>query len=335
MDEDAPLVSIICTNFNKGDWIRDAIESFLSQKTDFKYEILLIDDKSTDKSPEIIKEYTENYPDKIKAFYNKKNLGIVRTWKKICKEATGKYIARCDGDDYWIDDEKLQKQVDLLKKSKDSKWCCTDYDIITPEGVVTHRFAVKTGYINRPKSYPEMLATRGLTMASTWLVDTDLMRDINSELSDDAIDDTFNIQLDLFNKTKLTFLPDSTAVFRMNIGSDSRPVDEEATRLRDQRLMKTQLEYIEKYKGVGYFEIIEFLLQQSIDGDKKQRQIDRQDVIIETLKNKINFANEVIAQKDKQLFEIVHSKRYIIGGVMAMPVNKTKSILNNIRKKIK
>ena len=104
-------VSVICANYNQGDWIIDALESFLNQKTNFDFEILVIDDCSTDKSRQIIKDYASKYPNKIKAYYNAKNLGITRTWIKVCKNAKGRYIARCDGDDFWIDDKKLQKQV--------------------------------------------------------------------------------------------------------------------------------------------------------------------------------------------------------------------------------
>ena len=114
-------VSIVCTNYNKGPWIVDAIESFLRQKTNFVYEIIIIDDKSTDNSPEIIKKYAEEHSDKIRAIFNRKNLGITKTWKKVCRQANGKYIARCDGDDYWIDNYKLQKQVDALRKNRKSK----------------------------------------------------------------------------------------------------------------------------------------------------------------------------------------------------------------------
>lgn len=77
-------VSVICTNYNKGSWIGDAIESFLSQECDFDYEILIIDDASSDISRKIIKDYAKKYPEIIRAYYNEKNLGITKTWIKIC-----------------------------------------------------------------------------------------------------------------------------------------------------------------------------------------------------------------------------------------------------------
>lgn len=260
-------VSIICTNYNKGDWIAEAIESFLSQKTNFTFEILLIDDKSTDHSVDIIKKYAKKYPEKIRAFYNNKNLGITKTWIKICKKAKGKYIARCDGDDYWIDDYKLQKQVDKLESVRDSKWSSTDCSIISPDGEMLHKSAFESGILQRSSSYAEMLATKGFTMSSTWLVETGLMNEINANINNTSVDDTFNIQLDLFQKTQLTYIPEATVAYRMNEGSDSRPIDFDKIKLRNEQLLKTQLEYKEKYKGYNYDEIIDRLLRKSMDDE--------------------------------------------------------------------
>ncbi len=123
-------VSIICTNYNKGDWVREAMDSFLNQKTNFDFEIIIIDDASTDHSYEIIQEYQNKFPEKVRTFRNEVNLGIARTWKKVCQEAKGQYIARCDSDDFWTDPLKLQKQVDLLDASSDSLWSNTEFDSI-------------------------------------------------------------------------------------------------------------------------------------------------------------------------------------------------------------
>lgn len=328
------LVSVICTNYNKGSWIGEAIESFLNQETNFAFEILLIDDKSTDESRDIIKKYAKKYPKNIRAFYNEKNLGITKTWIKICKEAKGKYIARCDGDDYWIDNQKLQKQIDALEASSDSKWCCTDYNLVTPEGEVTHKSAVETGLFKRPDSYAEMLATKGMTMASTWLVDTKLMNNVNSEISDTAVDDTFNIQLDLFNKTKLTYLPESTAAYRMNEGSDSKPKDDKSAHQRDERLLETQLEYIDKYKNIGYEDIIKILLHHGIISEDRLRLIRRQRQLIEAQEcivfdkdKEIRLKDDIIQSRDKQISDILNSKKYKVGKVIIQPMSILKSVL--------
>lgn len=256
-----PLVSVICTNFNKGEWIKDAIEGFLMQITEFNFEIILIDDKSTDNSIDILRDYARKYPKKIRLFENKQNMGITKTWKKICREAKGKYIARCDGDDFWIDKYKLQKQVDLLEKDDDSKWCNSDFKTINEEGDTICEKSFASGFINLPKDFDEMLTTLGFTMASTWLVEADLMRDINKTLPDDAIDDTFNIQLELFLRTKLTHLQDTTTVYRINQNSDSHPEDYSKIEQRYKKLLITQLSYSDKISKNNRLSVINSLLE--------------------------------------------------------------------------
>lgn len=261
-------VSIICTNYNKGRWIGEAIDSFLKQETSFPYEIIIVDDASTDGSTDIIRFYQAQHPNIIRAFFNQENQGITKTWSDICKEAKGQYIARCDGDDYWTDPFKLQKQVNLLEESPESKWSNTDFDMVDSQGDVMHKDVLKNDIIPFMDSYEKMLALKGMTMASTWLVETNLILEINNKINENAVDDTFNIQLELFKKTKLSFLRDSTTVYRMDAESDSRSKDPEKLAQRFDRLLETQLEYIEKYPDSDYRKILEFLLPKHNDFEK-------------------------------------------------------------------
>ncbi len=112
-----PMVSIVCTSYNHGDYLAEAIESFLMQKTDFEVEILIYDDASTDHSPRVIKQYENQYPTLIKPIYQNHNQYSkgVRVELFNHNRAAGKYIAVCEGDDYWTDPYKLQKQVDYME----------------------------------------------------------------------------------------------------------------------------------------------------------------------------------------------------------------------------
>lgn len=123
----APLVSIVCLTYNEEDFVRETFDSFLSQKTNFSYEILVYDDASTDNTPNIIKEYAEKYPSFFKITLYKENnfkkgLGFYGL-RVGFNEARGKYIAYCEGDDYWCDDFKLQKQVDFLESNLQYEVC--------------------------------------------------------------------------------------------------------------------------------------------------------------------------------------------------------------------
>ena len=112
-----PLVSIICPTYNHEKYITDAIESFLMQKVEFPIEIIIHDDASTDATADIIRSYEKKYPTIIKPIYQKENQyskGKPPTYF-IYKRAQGKYIASCEGDDYWTDPYKLKKQVEFLE----------------------------------------------------------------------------------------------------------------------------------------------------------------------------------------------------------------------------
>ena len=118
---DSPFVSICCITYNHEPYIKEAIDSFLEQETNFSFEIIIRDDFSTDKTAEIIRDYVGRYPLLIKPIYEKENQYSkgIKPDPVVFKKAVGKYIAFCEGDDFWTDPLKLQKQVDFLEKNKD------------------------------------------------------------------------------------------------------------------------------------------------------------------------------------------------------------------------
>ena len=124
---DEMLVSISCLTYNHAPFIRDCLEGFLIQKTTFKYEVLIHDDASNDGTKEIIEEYQLKYPDIIFPIYQKENQ-FSKGYRGFNQKynyprSRGKYIALCEGDDYWTDPLKLQKQVDFLEVNSDCSLC--------------------------------------------------------------------------------------------------------------------------------------------------------------------------------------------------------------------
>ena len=302
-------VSIICTNYNKGDWVREAMDSFLNQKTNFDFEIIIIDDASTDHSYEIIQGYQNKFPEKVRTFRNEVNLGITRTWKKVCQEAKGQYIARCDSDDFWTDPLKLQKQVDLLDSSTDSLWSNTEFDMVDLDGNLIQKDAFASKALPLIDSYEEMLVMKGMTMASTWLVDTTLMQDVSAQISDTAADDTFELQLELFKRTKISFLSDSTTVYRMNLGSDSKPMTLDTAEKRFTGILNSQIKYLYKYPDQDIQRISHLALVKDRDLDilvfKKDRQIEDLDLRLNQVSRISHNQNEYIEvlKKENQDFQ--------------------------------
>ncbi|WP_349669268.1 glycosyltransferase family A protein, partial [Lacrimispora sp.] len=121
------MASINCVTYNHGAFIRQALDSFLKQKTDFEYEILVHDDASTDGTGDIIREYAAKYPDKIRPLIQTENQysqGIDNISGAFnFPRARGKYIFMCDGDDYFDSPHKLQKQVDYMESHPDCTLC--------------------------------------------------------------------------------------------------------------------------------------------------------------------------------------------------------------------
>jgi len=126
------LVSISCTTYNHENYIADAIDSFLMQKTSFPYEIIIHDDASSDRTAEIIREYEEKYPDIIKPIFQTENQLSRgnRPSDLIREKAIGKYIALCEGDDYWIDEKKLQRQIDYMEANDKCTLCFHSAELV-------------------------------------------------------------------------------------------------------------------------------------------------------------------------------------------------------------
>jgi len=119
--DDFMMVSVLCQTYNHEQYIAECLRSLVTQKTSFRYEILVHDDASTDNTTDIIRQFEKKYPDLIKPIYQEVNQWSLgnKVFSGIqLPRCTGKYIAICEGDDYWTDSLKLQKQVDFLESNK-------------------------------------------------------------------------------------------------------------------------------------------------------------------------------------------------------------------------
>lgn len=135
--ENQNLITIICITYNHRDYIQQSICSLLSSKTDLDFEILIHDDLSTDGTIDILKNFANQYPNKIKLFFETENQFSqnIDFFSKIVKnQAKGKYIAICEGDDYWTDVNKLQLQFETLEAHPECDMCACRADMISEDG---------------------------------------------------------------------------------------------------------------------------------------------------------------------------------------------------------
>ena len=137
MRENEPLmVTILCLVYNHESYIRQCLEGFVMQKTNFRFEAIVHDDASTDGTAAIIREYAEKYPDIIKPIFETENQyskGDGSLGRIMTAHTHGKYVAICEGDDYWTDPYKLQKQIDFLECYSDYVICSHRYRICLKE----------------------------------------------------------------------------------------------------------------------------------------------------------------------------------------------------------
>ena len=124
-----PLLSVSMITYNHEKYLEKAIDSILEQQTNFEYEIVIGDDHSTDNTIDIIKQYVAKYPDKIRPIYRKENVGVKVNFSDTIFRCQGKYVAILEGDDYWTDSLKLQKQVDFLESHPTYSLTSTRYSI--------------------------------------------------------------------------------------------------------------------------------------------------------------------------------------------------------------
>ena len=141
-------VQIVCVTYNQKNYIKDALNSFLMQKTNFKFEVLVGDDCSNDGTTEIIVEYAKEYPDIIKHIHRESNMGCLANFIDLCESITAKYVAFCDGDDYWTDENKLQKQFDFMEKNEDVNVCAHKVHVECDKSCSNYAY-----YANLPEAF--------------------------------------------------------------------------------------------------------------------------------------------------------------------------------------
>jgi glycosyltransferase involved in cell wall biosynthesis len=197
--DEEPFLSIACVTYKHRKYIEDALAGFLVQKTDFSFEIVIHDDASPDGTADILQEYQEKYPNLIRLIIQKENQ--YSKGKKpfffIYPELRGKYIAFCDGDDYWTDPYKLQKQVDYLEKNPSFVISGHDACVINESGEVTTDSKLRKLRVKKHEySARELQEGRGFVLTLSWVFRRVLANDEGwPERSLSINDDTFLISL--------------------------------------------------------------------------------------------------------------------------------------------
>ena len=207
-------VSACIITYNQQDYIKDCLDGAINQVLDYDYEIVIGDDCSTDNTFRICQEYANKYPDKIRFLSRDKNLGMAKNWIATIKECDGKYIAMCEGDDYWTDTDKLQKQVDILETNTDYVLSFHKVSVLKTNGEFVEDFLT-----NVPQTYQDIitLAKQGNYIHTPSVVFRNIIKEFPFEFEQCPIVDYF-LYMMLAEHGKLSYSEEKMCVYRFGIG---------------------------------------------------------------------------------------------------------------------
>ena len=244
------MVSICVLSYNHEKYLRDCLEGIVKQKTTFPIEAWVHDDASTDSSPLIIKGYQNRYPDIIKPIlqienqYSKKDGSIIA--KFVYPRCTGKYIALCEGDDYWIDPYKLQKQVDFLESHPEYDLCCSASKVYNQskqsfEGVKGS--ALCESYETCIQGTNDINTASVLVRQTAW---QKCVKEISSFLPKDLVFDTAYWYWFAYHK-KTKYMPEPMAVYRVLANSACHTTDPNVEAWMQRRFLRLKLYFLLRY----------------------------------------------------------------------------------------
>lgn len=255
------MVTVVCVTYNHENYIRDCLEGIVRQKTDFKFQVFIGDDCSTDGTRKIIDEYVNKYPDIIIPFHREENIGSIHNFGDLCERVDTKYIAFCDGDDYWIDYDKLQKQVDFLENNPDINGVSGRLRLEVPEDWFLKDYYKrnKDGYFYQPDFLPGFKMPKDNLVNINNLVANNIthacatMLRVNEEIVKlpewfykTYMGDTPYVMLQV-GDGKLKFTDDIVGIYRKHDGGVTNSTD------MDTNMMKTRIAYITYLSGVREF----------------------------------------------------------------------------------
>ncbi|MDI9817774.1 MULTISPECIES: glycosyltransferase [unclassified Legionella] len=209
-------VSVCVITYQQVQYINECLESLVNQQTDFKFEIVIRDDNSTDGTADVILKFKQKYPTLIKLLDGSQNLGMNSNIIEVFQAAAGNYLALCEGDDYWIDNHKLQKQFDVLESHKEIDMCC--HPAMIKEGVQIKQNKTLGNHGSETKviSVNEVIKNGGDFIATPSIM---IRKSVISYLPEwfvtAPIGDYF-IQVHGARKGGCLFLPEPMAVYRRN-----------------------------------------------------------------------------------------------------------------------
>lgn len=312
------LVSIIVPTYNQSEYLELTLLSIINQKTNFHYEIIISNDASTDNSDsviqDIIKSKVNNENISIKYFNHEKNLGVIKNWMFCIEQCEGKYIAICEGDNYWIDENKLQKQTDFLEQNHDYGLVFTNSKRINNNDIYENVINIHPDDSKYKYLLPENIIP---TLTTLFRNDQQVIEEYFHLLNTKnwTIAD-YPLWFLINKRYKIHFLKDYTAVYRITSNTTSRPND-----------------VIKKYLNTRtIYEIRKYNIDKDYDSSDMDEDFTLASMcfLLQNYNKLANFKNEIINNTKRHKFR--NSKKEIFRQLFLLSIHS--SILRNLLNKI-
>lgn len=253
-----PLVSVWMITFNHEKYISTAIDSILEQKVEFQYEIIIGDDFSSDNTREILLEYKKNHPRIIKLLFHKANIGMIANQNHTFNLCRGKYIAMLEGDDYWCNPQKLQKQVNAMEKNLSCDICF--HPVKTTDG------RILTKYSRKLEIFPvtDSIKAGGYYCSTpSIMLRSHAIREMPLFLNDAPAGDYY-IQVLASKRGGSLYIPDIMATYRINSeGSWSQTVSDIDNKINFLEKTLQKIIEIDRYLDYKYTNAFQYRYQRA------------------------------------------------------------------------
>jgi len=254
-------VSVCVPAYNHEKYIAQMLDGALMQQTTFPFEIVIGDDASTDRTQEIIRDYMDKYPGRIRAFLHEENQGPkeprefagrnnVLALLKACK---GEYVAMCEGDDYWTDTLKLQKQVDFLDANPDFSICHHNVEVIYEDGSPSHFF--NSADQKLVSTIEDILEDKWFMATASWLYRNHFLNNDFADWHAKAAAGDWAVVIQLAAHGKIGYLPETMGIYRKHSAGLSNVHAQ--TNIRFWKNRKEMFENVNKWLAFRYDKTIQ------------------------------------------------------------------------------
>lgn len=258
-DWSKPMITFLCTTYNQQDYIADVIQGFLIQKTSFTYEILIHDDCSTDDTRKVIDSYKEKYPNLIKTTYQKQNQysqgkSVILIAARL---ARAEYIALCEGDDYWINEDKIQNQLSLMLDDRSISMVVSPGRLEVNDNIIDKVLGQYGPKVKTILAQDILNVSAQFAPTSSYVLKTDLLIKSRELFSSAPVGDLF-IELYCAIKGKLVYFPEIGSVYRL-MAKNSWTENMNQNKLENKlELMSSMNKAIQHSKTIEGFEYLDW-----------------------------------------------------------------------------